>query len=154
MEHYVSTIQSHGTADGYNTELPERLHIDFTKVGYRKSSQHDYIIQMTRWITRQEKIEGFASSLHWCNPQVHDLDPGDGKEAFEDEGNLPQVHAEDAGEPLAEVEIHVGHTYHLAKCPGFPNTSLTTLTTQFHAPDFLSATTIFLNAIHRLFWNP
>lgn len=78
---------------------------------------------------------------------MHDLDPGDGKEAIEDEGNLPIVHADNAGE--REVEIHVGHTYHLAKHPGFPNTSLTTLTTQFHAPDFLSAITIFLSAIHK-----
>ncbi|KAF8574212.1 hypothetical protein K439DRAFT_1649838 [Ramaria rubella] len=46
MEHYVESIQSRGMADGFNTELPEQLHIDFAKLGYRASSRHDYIIQM------------------------------------------------------------------------------------------------------------
>ena len=32
IEHYVSSIHSLNTADAYNTELPERLHIDFAKV--------------------------------------------------------------------------------------------------------------------------
>ncbi|KAF8522984.1 hypothetical protein JB92DRAFT_2641564, partial [Gautieria morchelliformis] len=39
IEHYVESIMSWGTANGFNTELPERLHIDFSKVGYRASSQ-------------------------------------------------------------------------------------------------------------------
>ncbi|KAF8510439.1 hypothetical protein JB92DRAFT_2831560 [Gautieria morchelliformis] len=47
IEHYVESIMSWGTADGFNTELPERLHIDFSKVGYRASSPKDFIIQMT-----------------------------------------------------------------------------------------------------------
>jgi len=34
MSHYVSAIQSHGTLDGYNTESPERLHIEFAKLAY------------------------------------------------------------------------------------------------------------------------
>ncbi|KAG8976512.1 hypothetical protein FRB94_002606 [Tulasnella sp. JGI-2019a] len=29
--HYTSSIQLHGTPDGYNTKSPERLHIDFAK---------------------------------------------------------------------------------------------------------------------------
>ena len=29
MIHYMSAIKSHGTLDGYNTESPERLHIEF-----------------------------------------------------------------------------------------------------------------------------
>jgi hypothetical protein len=32
--HYISAISSHGTLDGYNTELPEHLHIDFAKVPF------------------------------------------------------------------------------------------------------------------------
>ncbi|KAG8989484.1 hypothetical protein FRB94_014364 [Tulasnella sp. JGI-2019a] len=31
LVHYTSSIQLHGTPDGYNTESPERLHIDFAK---------------------------------------------------------------------------------------------------------------------------
>lgn len=35
-EHYVTSIKTQGTPDEYNTELPEHLHISFSKVGYHK----------------------------------------------------------------------------------------------------------------------
>ncbi|KAF8511390.1 hypothetical protein JB92DRAFT_3083494 [Gautieria morchelliformis] len=54
IEHYTVSIISRGTADGFNTELPERLHIDFSK---------DFIIQMTQWLTRQEQLHSFGSFL-------------------------------------------------------------------------------------------
>ena len=39
MMHYVEVIRSHGSADGYNTEASERLHIDYAKEGYRASNK-------------------------------------------------------------------------------------------------------------------
>ena len=39
MMHYVEAIRSHGSADGYNTEASERLHIDYAKEGYRASNK-------------------------------------------------------------------------------------------------------------------
>jgi hypothetical protein len=33
-------------ADGYNTEFPECLHIDFAKEAYDASNKHDYTEQM------------------------------------------------------------------------------------------------------------
>ena len=47
MLHYVEAIRSHGTADGYNTEVSEKLHIDNAKEGYCASNKKDYIKQMT-----------------------------------------------------------------------------------------------------------
>ena len=46
MQHYVEVICSHGTADGYNTEASERLHIDYAKEGYHASNKKDYTKQM------------------------------------------------------------------------------------------------------------
>ena len=34
MQHYIDAIRSLGSADGYNTEFSERLHIDYAKEGY------------------------------------------------------------------------------------------------------------------------
>lgn len=34
LSHYVQLIKSRGSPDGYNTELPERLHIEYAKKGY------------------------------------------------------------------------------------------------------------------------
>jgi hypothetical protein len=50
MMHYVASIKLHGSADGYNTESPERLHIDYAKNAFRASNRKDYIQQMTRWL--------------------------------------------------------------------------------------------------------
>ncbi|KAH9983002.1 hypothetical protein BJV77DRAFT_954754 [Russula vinacea] len=37
--HYVSAVCSYGTLDGYNTESPECLHIDFAKVPFRAGNK-------------------------------------------------------------------------------------------------------------------
>jgi len=52
--HFVSTIHSHGTLDGYNTESLERLRIDFAKVPFRAGNKQDYTAQMTTWMSRHD----------------------------------------------------------------------------------------------------
>ncbi|KAG2031757.1 hypothetical protein BDR03DRAFT_1015790 [Suillus americanus] len=39
LTHYVQSIMLLGTADGFNTELPERLHINFAKEAYRATNK-------------------------------------------------------------------------------------------------------------------
>ncbi|KAF8145351.1 hypothetical protein K438DRAFT_1630258 [Mycena galopus ATCC 62051] len=63
--HYVESIQYFGTTDNYNTEMFERLHIDFTKNGWRASNRRDEFPQMIAWLGRQEKISSFATYLAW-----------------------------------------------------------------------------------------
>ncbi len=68
-EHYEPSIRSLGTADGYSTEHPERLHIDFAKLAYGASNkQSTYIQQMTHWLQRQEAVHRFARYLAWAAP--------------------------------------------------------------------------------------
>ncbi|KAJ7933271.1 hypothetical protein B0H13DRAFT_1592453, partial [Mycena leptocephala] len=50
LQHYVDAIRRLGSTDGYNTEAPERLHIDFAKKAYRSSNKRDYTAQMTIWL--------------------------------------------------------------------------------------------------------
>ncbi|KDQ60094.1 hypothetical protein JAAARDRAFT_92799, partial [Jaapia argillacea MUCL 33604] len=66
MQHYIDAIKSRGSADGYNTELPERLHIDFAKEAYRASNKRQYVVQMTRWLQRQESVNYFSAFLQWA----------------------------------------------------------------------------------------
>ncbi|KAF8505172.1 hypothetical protein JB92DRAFT_3084154 [Gautieria morchelliformis] len=82
----------------FNTELPERLHIDFAKMAYCASSRHDYTIQMTQWITRQEKVHALGAYVSWSCP---------------DKGEEEKVQT--------DMEA-TGWSFHLAKDPGFPNT--------------------------------
>ncbi|KAG1887205.1 hypothetical protein F4604DRAFT_1877690 [Suillus subluteus] len=69
MLHYVNTIRLFGSADGFNTELPERLHINFAKCAYRASNRRDYVIQMTTWLQWQESIAIQDAYLRWWASQ-------------------------------------------------------------------------------------
>ncbi|EJF58879.1 hypothetical protein DICSQDRAFT_148808 [Dichomitus squalens LYAD-421 SS1] len=65
-EHYERAIRELGTADGYSTEHPERLHIDYAKLAYGASNKKStYLKQMTGWLDWQETIHRFSSYLAW-----------------------------------------------------------------------------------------
>jgi len=50
MMHYAASVRLFGSLDGFNTELPERLHIDYAKKAYRASNKRNYVTQMTTWL--------------------------------------------------------------------------------------------------------
>ncbi|KAJ3553081.1 hypothetical protein NM688_g3808 [Phlebia brevispora] len=50
MVHYYEAIMKKGALDGFNTELPEQLHIEFAKDAYRAGNFCDYIAHMTTWL--------------------------------------------------------------------------------------------------------
>ncbi|KAG2361459.1 hypothetical protein BDR07DRAFT_1287158, partial [Suillus spraguei] len=50
LTHYIQSISLFGAADGFNTELPECLHIKFAKNTYRASNKQDYEEQMVLWL--------------------------------------------------------------------------------------------------------
>ncbi|KAJ7799073.1 hypothetical protein B0H14DRAFT_3886214 [Mycena olivaceomarginata] len=61
------SIRLFGSADGFNTESPERLHIDYAKNAYRASNRKDYIVQMTLWLQRQESVARFSAFKEWMS---------------------------------------------------------------------------------------
>ncbi|KAI0342014.1 hypothetical protein BDW22DRAFT_1331469 [Trametopsis cervina] len=65
MVHYTEAIEEKGSLDGYNTELSERLHIDFAKAGYRAGNHRDYIAHMTTWLSRQEAVRDRREFQKW-----------------------------------------------------------------------------------------
>jgi hypothetical protein len=69
IQHYVDSIRLFGSADGYNTEISERLHIDFAKTAYRATNRREYIAQMTRWMERREKMNFFAVYQEWFDAE-------------------------------------------------------------------------------------
>lgn len=56
LRHYVHMIRELGTPDGYNTETPEHLHIEYAKVPWRASNKVKPLPQMVKYIQRQEAI--------------------------------------------------------------------------------------------------
>ncbi|KAJ6596504.1 hypothetical protein B0H10DRAFT_1828268, partial [Mycena sp. CBHHK59/15] len=82
MEHYPRNITLFGTADNYNTEYTERLHIDLAKDAYRSTNQKDEFSQMTLWLERKEKIVRHQQFVDWKlagspgPPIIENLNPG------------------------------------------------------------------------------
>ncbi|EUC59359.1 hypothetical protein RSOL_310540, partial [Rhizoctonia solani AG-3 Rhs1AP] len=58
LQHYTHSIRMLGTPDGYNTEGPERLHIDLTKAGFKASNKIDdtELEQMKEYVMRMDAL--------------------------------------------------------------------------------------------------
>lgn len=54
LSHYTDSIHELGTTDGYNSETPERLHIDYVKDGWRMSNKLSATEQMALYLQRME----------------------------------------------------------------------------------------------------
>ncbi|KAG9023486.1 hypothetical protein FRB95_013007 [Tulasnella sp. JGI-2019a] len=74
----------HGTPDGYNTESPERLHIDFAKQAHCTSNKHNYTSQMTQWLSHQEAVAICVAYINWLYPEnMEEEDSQDDEEVIE-----------------------------------------------------------------------
>jgi hypothetical protein len=134
IKHYIDSIRSQGTTDGFNSEASERLHIDLAKLGYRASNKKDYTVQMVRWLTRQEAVHRFTGYLQWAIPHYTTVQqPEDAAEDTDDddENMLEELEHEH------EKEVEEALTYQIAKTAPFPKTIISTLAHDYKAPDFL-----------------
>jgi hypothetical protein len=52
LSHYVELIKHSGTADNFDTQYTERLHIDLPKKSYVATNHKDKYEQMTTWTDR------------------------------------------------------------------------------------------------------
>ena len=140
IKHYIDSIHSRGTTDGFNSEATERLHIDLAKLGYRASNKKEYTVQMVRWLTRQEAVHRFTSYLQWAMPHYAAVQQDAAKDRVDDDENKPEeLQVED------EHEEEEAITYHIAKTAPFPKTIISTLAHDYKAPDFLYHLQNFMN---------
>jgi len=125
--HYISAIRSHGTLDGYNTESPERLHIDFAKLPFRASNRRDYTAQMATWMARHDAVRHYEMFLHWAKGEGGI----EGEEGREDKGEARPKRKRRRKEADADdVDVR---GYSVAKIPGYGNMSADTLVDHFGA---------------------
>ncbi|KAF7341442.1 hypothetical protein MVEN_01881400 [Mycena venus] len=130
LKHYVDLIRSRGTADGFNTENMERLHIDFAKAGYRATNKVRYTRQMTVWLARQEAVYRFGTYLEWAvpgyvaDPTATSADSGaDGEDNDEKEGEAappPNDPDGDDKEELDDTPLSSSSSYRLDENSTFP----------------------------------
>lgn len=153
IQHYIEFIKALGSLDGYNTESPERLHIDFAKAAYRASNRRDFIEQMAVWLQRQEAVNLRCAYLDWLNgilpvllakpPDPPPLSTNTNESVDDDEVlfNALSPLLTPAATPI---------TYKIAKTPPFRRTA-DELGVLHGAVDFLSALELYLKTAHGSF---
>ncbi|KAJ7808119.1 hypothetical protein B0H14DRAFT_3091164 [Mycena olivaceomarginata] len=153
-----------GTADGFNTEGTECLHIDLAKLGYRATNKKAHTHQMTVWLRRQESVHKFSSYLQWTIPGYiapstsEDADPEEDEDT--EEQNMPDYREDavkDSGAGRREIpaEGDDGATldeypspppFTIAKKAAFPHVSVANIISEFHAPAFIDSLSRFLQS--------
>lgn len=154
-EHYALSIHKLGTADGFNTEATERLHIDYTKRGYAASNKKGYIRQMTAWLNRQEAVGRFQAFLDWAEPLSNRAHSETGGMLTDDLNPEGVVEDTEAGqhEPMMAGLRGDDSRYVVSKVPGLPGTSVRKLVAKFGCIDFIRTLEMFLrnsSALHAL----
>ncbi|KJA17560.1 hypothetical protein HYPSUDRAFT_146380 [Hypholoma sublateritium FD-334 SS-4] len=139
IRHYIDSIRSHGTTDGFNTEGSERLHIDLAKAGYLASNKKDYILQMTTWLQRQESIHRFCGYLQWAVPGYTAASDN----AQEADDIIPVDKQPDEGEDLVQKEdatveaILSNERWAIVKVSTLPCVPVDSLATDYFVADFV-----------------
>jgi hypothetical protein len=151
LEHYEQLIKLFGSADGFNSESPERLHIDFAKNAYRASNRKDYIQQMTRWLQRQENVDRFSEFLAWTTTapinSLHSPSlPNSHTSSQADEDSEP---LEDDAVVIPEHAVSIPQAYLIAKHspPSARHVTASTIISSngYNASQFLEALSTFLS---------
>lgn len=148
--HYVDSIKSRGSADGFNTEFPEHLHIDFAKNAYRATNKRDYVVQMTKWLMRQEMVDQFSTYLDWRLERFEEPQTGGDKEDEDNENDGPNDEttsiqpANDDSQPSNQAISAQPPTHILSTCPSFKALTIAAITHTFSALNFLPALSQYL----------
>ncbi|KAJ7094998.1 hypothetical protein C8R44DRAFT_890124 [Mycena epipterygia] len=140
LQHYVHAIRSLGSADGYNTESPERLHIDFAKSAYHASNKRDYTSQMAVWLQRQEAFALRQSYLDWLDKPLTAQRPENDDSDDEDD---PPRDDDELTVQLPPTNLPTT-AYSIAKSASFPDVTVTQLESIHGAVDFIPAFTLFI----------
>jgi hypothetical protein len=139
ITHYANCIRALGSADGYNSESPERLHIDFAKEAYRASNKRDYMEQMALWLQRREAMWLRESLLMWIEDRlgVEKREDNDGENDVDDhdgiDDNVTRNH-----------DKQMNFNYSVAKEPPYENFTVEKIIQNFGATDIIPVLSTFL----------
>ncbi|KAJ7609663.1 Zn-finger domain-containing protein [Roridomyces roridus] len=142
IKHYVDSIRALGSPDGYNTESPERLHIDFAKKAYRATNRRDYTEQMALWLQRQEAVARRVSYLDWYHDVLSRASQADSDDEGEPDDQAERITTE-LNPPRTDLAPFL-HSYTVAKSPANRNVTVGHLLAQHGTEDLIPALTVFL----------
>lgn len=144
IQHFVDSIIALGSADGYNSESPERLHIDFAKDAYDASNKRDFTVQMAVWLQRHEAVILRTAYLTWLHPKpdVFNDSPDDDSDDNDSDDGGDDVASRLTSESTAAPSPPC--SWQIAKRPPFVNLSLRDIETNHSAHEFLSSFSSFI----------
>ncbi|KAF8879805.1 hypothetical protein BD779DRAFT_1550612 [Infundibulicybe gibba] len=137
--HYFASIQALGSNDGYNSESPERLHIDFAKDAFRASNKKDYHEQMALWLQRREAMWQREAYITWLSAQQQTMD-----EKLSNDPNDPNDLDTNNQTSAHDASSMTRASYHVAKTPPLRGVTISHLIANFAATSFIPALTSFL----------
>lgn len=155
--HFADSIRWLGATDNYNTEMFERLHIDFAKQGWRASNKRDHFPQMVRWLSRQEKVASYDFYRSWME-DTHVVD----NELMESATSKLWAAGDDGDDEETDIAVakrrqtKVTNTHiserrtlqlHLAKFPAERQKSIARILISHAAPGFLAQLKLFLASL-------
>lgn len=136
--HYAQSIRQFGTTDNYNTEMFERLHIDFAKDAWRATNHRDEFPQMIKWITRKEKMSLYEMFQRESQLQEPVRSRSD---TLSDEDSCPPIPTP------AELVEDATSIIKIAKFSPSPQQHLRRIQERHSAPGFTTALTHYLNGL-------
>ena len=139
--HYAKSIQLFGTTDNYNTEMFERLHIDFAKDAWRATNHRDEFPQMVWWITRNEKM-ALYEAFQKERALDEELNGEDGEAEANDLAPLSHNSA-----PIPDDIVDPTMSIAIARYPPAPQQHLTAIQNRHRAPGFTTALAQYLNSL-------
>ncbi|KAJ7619276.1 hypothetical protein FB45DRAFT_755446 [Roridomyces roridus] len=143
IQHYVDFIWALGSPDGYNTESPKRLHIDFAKKAYRASNKRDYTEQMTLWLQRQEAVALRRSYIGWLETERASPPPDSESPASDSSDSEDDVSDSESSIPAM---LSPAVSYAVAKRPAHVALTVGHLQDKYGALDIVPALTAFIKS--------
>ncbi|KAG8794679.1 hypothetical protein FRC12_022574 [Ceratobasidium sp. 428] len=152
LSHYTYFIRQLGTPDGYDTEAPERLHIQYAKIPWRASNKVRPLPQMLKYIQRQEAVRIQRTYMdRFLGLEEEDEDEDEDEETIEINAECAgSSAAEDVGEVGCEdVDVSKVPSYprprrHIAAKPTKPKMPIKDVARKYGAPELLPAITAFM----------
>ncbi|KAG8729536.1 hypothetical protein FRC10_003813 [Ceratobasidium sp. 414] len=105
LMHYSRAIRELGTPDGYNTEAPEHLHIEYAKEPWQASNKVRPMKQMITYIQRQEAIRIHRTYMNEWLKAMTGWEPEPRRQLSQDEVEGEIVEEEVEGELVGVTEV-------------------------------------------------
>lgn len=160
LGHFIASVRELGTTDGYNSEMSERLHINYVKDGWRESNKFNPIEQMAMYLQRKESIAMLWAHLREISQlpkscEKHEVPVGETEREVFERNSGDDVWLDDDEEvgDCKACDRGAGQTWHpsptiwFAKHPTLGKQSVAYLIDKHGAIDLISATQRYL-AMH------